>query len=94
MPTGEHRKYYCTKKIEMDRPCTAQRPENYTYSGILLETRETQETWTPQDHLEKDSGSRGSKYGKVMGHTEDAGSGPREIEGICCCPSCQWQEGQ
>ncbi|GFS03397.1 hypothetical protein ElyMa_006469800 [Elysia marginata] len=41
-----------------------------TWRGTV-QTRGAQETWTPQDHLEKDSESRGRNHGTVMGQSWD-----------------------
>ncbi|GFR88537.1 hypothetical protein ElyMa_004254700 [Elysia marginata] len=79
--------------MEVDRACTTQVPESYHQSSRSMEARGTQETRTPKDYLEEDSRGRGSYHGTVMGHLEDSGSGPREMEELCCCPSCPWQEG-
>ena len=64
------------RQVEVDRSRTPQGTRCHPSSSRSMEARGTQETRTTENHLEKDSGGRGSSHGTVMGHLEDAGSGP------------------
>ena len=70
------------------------RKEQDAIPRVAVQWRPEGHTRATENHLEKDSGGRGSSHGTVMGHLEDAGSGPWAMEGVFCCPNCPWQKGQ
>ena len=86
VPTRDNGDNHYPEEVEVDRSRTRQGTRCHPSSSRSKEARGTQETRATENHLVKESGGRGSSHGTVMGHLEDAGSGPWAMEGVCCCP--------